>query len=209
MSKKSKKIKKGAKVNFKSVKRRYVIAVVSAVLIIILVLFARNLVASQQVVSTKMNITPTPTQASPTVTITPTRVDSAERANTPGMKLRKTTAIPTPTVKPTSSNTTTNSQSPTATPQPTPTPSLPTLTAQNGAEFTFQVGYDSQYGYTPPAPNYDSSYLQFLYSAVTNPNYKPGDRVDEEFHFKALKTGETTLEVTRRDSTTKYRVVIQ
>lgn len=82
--------------------------------------------------------------------------------------------------------------SPTATPIPTAIP-IPTLNARAGEEFSFTVPFDSAEGVESKS-YYDSSYLQFLRSQVNEPGKSD---TYETFYFRALRAGETTLEISR------------
>lgn len=122
--------------------------------------------------------------------------------NTSTSAVLKKISIPTPTSSPTS--TPTPSPTPTPTPTltptptitPTPTPSLPTLTVKKGEELKFSVNYESKYG---EVSGYvaDSSYLKFNKAVVSNPQYKIGDYVDENWYFETRNAGETKLEINR------------
>lgn len=102
---------------------------------------------------------------------------------------RRPIATPTPTATPT--------ETPTIT--PAPTASMPTLIVRNGEELTFKIDYDSRAGAVSnyrydPTPL--SPYLSFMWSGIPY-IYKIGDHVEETFHFRALRPGETKLVIYR------------
>lgn len=124
-----------------------------------------------------------------------------------------------PSVQPSQTSTQTNTQTQitqtqqSSTPTQTPAPSMQTITVQNGSDFSFTIGYDSQNG-TPPGPEYSGEYVDFYHSGITNPNYKIGDYVEEIFHFTAIKSGETIIGVQRHHNSGgtqwhRYKIIIQ